>query len=128
VSIQVLVADDHQIIRHGLRLLFSTAPGMEIVGEAESGKQALELAAQLRPDVVVMDVSMPDLDGLEATRALAVSQPELKVIALSMHNDRVFVEGMRSAGAAGYVLKDAAFEDLADAIRAVMRGETFYNL
>lgn len=125
--IKVLIADDHQIIRQGLKLLFSGDADMELVGEAENGNQALELADKLHPDVVVMDIGMPEKDGFSATRELQETHPEIRVVALSMHNDRAFIEGMKAAGASGYVLKDAAFEDLADAIRAVMGGGTFFG-
>ena len=126
MATNVLGADDHQIIRQGLRLLVAGQQDRELIGEAENGRQARELAEQLRPDVAVMDVSMPDMDGFEATRILHTSHPEIAIIALSMHNDQIFIEGMKTAGAVGYVLKDAAFEELATAIRAAMAGETYF--
>jgi two-component system, NarL family, response regulator NreC len=126
MGITVLIADDQEIVRQGLQLLFRSQPDMQLVGEAEDGGEAVRLAAALTPDVVVMDVSMPGMDGFEATRRIVENQPTVKVIALSMHDDRVFVDGMKSAGASGYVLKEAAFEDLAGAIYAVLRGETLY--
>lgn len=126
MSVTVVVADDHQIIRQGLRLLFGSQADMELVGEAENGQQAVDLVAQLHPLVAVMDVSMPVLDGFEATRQVRSRFPEVKVIALSMHNDPIFVEGMKSAGANGYVLKDAAFEQLAEAIRSVLAGGEYF--
>lgn len=127
MSIRVLVADDHQIIRQGLKLLFNGAEDMELVGEAEDGRQAVELAHELSPDVVVMDIGMPEMDGLEATRLVRRDQPHTKVVGLSMHNDEAFVEGMKQAGAHGYVLKEAAFEELLQAIREVNDGRSYFN-
>lgn len=126
MSITIVVADDHQIIRQGLRLLFSSQPDMELVGEAENGQQAVDLVEELQPDVTIMDVSMPVLDGFEATRQVKTRHPGVRVIALSMHNDPIFVDGMKSVGADGYVLKDAAFEQLAEAIRIVMAGGPYF--
>lgn len=122
----VLVADDHQIIRDGLRLLFAQSSELEIVGEAADGEQAVALADQLRPDVVVMDVSMPRLSGAEATRTILGKHPHIKVVALSMHNDPYFIENMQDAGASGYVLKENAFETLLSAIQSVLGGKTCF--
>lgn len=126
MNISVVVADDHQIIRQGLRLLFGSQPDMQLVGEAENGQEAVDLVAQLQPQVTIMDVSMPVLDGFEATRLVKTQHPHVKVIALSMHNDPIFIEGMKAVGADGYVLKDAAFEQLAEAIHTVMAGGQFF--
>lgn len=126
MPIRIVVADDHQIIRQGLRMLFENEEDMNLVGEAENGEQAVSLAKELAPDVVVMDIGMPVMDGFAATRQLHAERPEIKIIALSMHDDRAFLEGMKAAGANGYVLKDAAFEDLTAAIRQIMKGGTFF--
>ena len=125
MSIRIVLADDHHIVRDGLRSLLEEQDDMEVVAETDNGREAVALAAQLRPDVVVMDVGMPDLNGIEAARQVRGRAPGSRVVALSMHSDRRFVAGMLEAGASGYVIKDAAFEELARAIRAVHEGRTF---
>jgi DNA-binding NarL/FixJ family response regulator len=120
VSIRIVLADDHKIVRDGLRSLLDSQDGMTVIAEAENGRATVDLALELRPDVVVMDVGMPDLNGMEATRQIVQQDPGIRVVALSMHSDKRFVEGMLAAGAMGYVLKDAAFEALATAIRTVV--------
>jgi len=125
MAIRILLADDHKIVRDGLRSLLQAEADLEVVGEAANGREAVRLAQELSPDVVVMDVGMPDLNGIEATRYIAGGPSGAKVIALSMHSDRRFVEGMLAAGATGYLLKDSAFEELARAIRAVAAGRTY---
>jgi DNA-binding NarL/FixJ family response regulator len=122
MSMRILLADDHRLIRKGLRGLIEKQPDMEVVAEAEDGHAAVRLASEFSPDIVLMDISMPGMDGIEATRQIVAEDPGVKVIALSMHSNRQFVQEMLSAGASGYVLKDCAFEELADAIRAVMAG------
>ncbi len=122
---KVLIVDDHKILREGLRSLLEDARDIKVVGEAASGNEAITRAAALNPDVVIMDVGMPDINGIDATRRIRAEMPAVKVIALSMHSDRRFVTGMLSAGASGYLMKDAAFEELAVAIRAVQRGEVY---
>jgi len=122
MSTRILLADDHKIMREGLRSLLDEALDMEVVAEAEDGRTAVQLAKKLSPDVIVMDITMPDLNGVEATRQILRDAPRAKVVALSMHSDRQFVARMLEAGASGYVLKDAAFEELATAIRAVVTG------
>jgi DNA-binding NarL/FixJ family response regulator len=119
---RILLADTHQLFYEGLRTLFSTLPGMEIVGVASNGRMAVRLARELSPDLVIMDIGMPELNGIEATRQIRAELPKVKVLAVSMHSDRQFVSGMLAAGASGYVLKDSAFTELKDAIAAVMRG------
>lgn len=121
MSIRIVLADDHKIVRDGLRSLLDNQDGMSVIAEAENGRAIVDLAMELRPDVVVMDVGMPDLNGMEATRQIVGQDPNIRVIALSMHSDKRFVEGMLSAGAVGYVLKDSAFETLATAIRTVVK-------
>jgi two-component system response regulator NreC len=127
MSIKVLIADDHQIVREGLRALLETEPGITVVGEAEEGRTTLRLARELVPDVIIMDVAMPDLNGIEATRQVVAEFPEIKVIALSMHNDRRFVLNMLKAGAKGYLLKDCAFKHLIKAIRLVYANKTYIS-
>ena len=121
----VLIVDDHKILREGLRSLLEDAQDIKVVGEAASGDEAVTRAAALKPDVVIMDVGMPDINGIDATQRIRAEMPAVKVIALSMHSDRRFVTGMLSAGASGYLMKDAAFEELAVAIRAVQQGEVY---
>jgi len=123
---KVLLADDHKIFRDGLRTLIEKE-GMEVVGEAENGRKAIKLAEKLLPQVVIMDVSMPDMNGIEATRKIKAAIPDVKVIALSMHSDRRFVLGMLEAGASGYLLKDCAFGELAGAISQVATGNSYLS-
>ena len=127
MSIRVLLSDDHRIVREGLRTLLEKEPDIEVVGEAEDGRSTVELTKNLRPQVVVMDISMPDLNGMDATRKIIEEAPGVKVLALSMHTDQRFVERMLNAGAKGYLLKDCAFEELARAIRTVFTGKTYLS-
>ena len=127
VGIKVLIADDHKIVREGLRALLDGETDMSVCGEAEDGRTAVETARKLRPGVVLMDVVMPDLDGVQATRQIVAACSGTKVIALSMHADRRFVEGMLEEGAKGYLLKECPFEELARAIRTVTAGKTYLS-
>ncbi len=127
MSVKILLADDHKIVRDGLRALIEGQPGMEVAGEAENGRAAVRLARDLSPDAVVMDVAMPDLNGIEATRQIVAEGAGARVIALSMHSDRRFVAEMLKAGASGYLLKDCAFEELTQAIQVVMGGQTYLS-
>jgi DNA-binding NarL/FixJ family response regulator len=127
MSIKILLADDHKITRQGLRSLLEKEPDMEVVAEAEEGRTTVRLAREHLPDVVVMDVSMPDLNGMEATRQIRAELPNVKVIALSMHSDNLFVSEMLKSGASGYLLKDCAFEELARAIHVVVNGKTYLS-
>lgn len=120
---RVLLVDDHALMRKGLRLLVEQEEDMSVVGEAGDGQEAIELAQQLSPDVVVMDITMPGLSGTEATRQILAESPDTKVVALSVHSGQRFIEDMLGAGAAGYILKESAPEELVGAIRAAMRGE-----
>src|ERR1019366_1839987 len=118
-KIRIVLADDHSVVRQGFRRILEAQSDMEIVGEASNGREALEQAALLTPDVVVMDVAMPELNGIEATRRMKEATPHSRVLALSMHKDSVYVREILRAGARGYLLKDAVDEDLIAAVRAV---------
>jgi two-component system, NarL family, response regulator NreC len=123
--IRILLVDDHKVMRDGLRLLLDDHADMQVVGEADHGRDALALAARLQIDVVVMDVAMPELNGIEATRRLLVRFPQMKVVALSMYNERKILTEMIQAGASALVVKGSATEDLVQAIRAAHAGRTF---
>jgi len=125
--IRILLADDHAVVRQGFKMILGAQPDMEIVGEAANGREAVELSEQLKPDLVVMDVAMPELNGIEATRRIAGSVPHARVIALSMHKDSVYVREVLRAGARGYLLKDSGAGDLVSAVRAVARGEGYLS-
>jgi two-component system response regulator NreC len=127
MSIRILLADDHRILREGLRSLLAQQADVSVVGEACGGEEAVLLARQLRPDVVIMDVVMPGLDGVAATRLIREDLPATKVIALSMHSDRRFVSEMVRAGALGYLVKDSAFEELNQAVRTVMADRPYLS-
>ena len=127
MNIRVLLSDDHRMVREGLRTLLDKEPNIEVVGEAEDGRSTIELVRKLRPQVVVMDITMPDLNGMDATRKIIEELPSVKVLALSMHTDQRFVERMLNAGAKGYLPKDCAFEELARAIRTVVSNETYLS-
>jgi two-component system response regulator NreC len=124
-KIKLLLVDDHEIVRAGLRMLFIAEPTLEIVGEASSGEEALRQIQTLQPDVVLMDVAMPGMNGIEATRAIKATHPEVAVLALTMHEDEEYFFEMLNAGASGYVPKRAAPDDLVSAIRVVNQGEVF---
>ncbi len=126
-KIRVILAEDHVVVRQGFRLILASQPDMEIVGEAGNGRDAVDLAEKLQPDVVVMDVAMPELNGIEATRRLARQSPRSRVLALSMHKDSVYVREILRAGARGYLLKDAIDRDLLAAVRAVASGEGYLS-
>jgi two-component system response regulator NreC len=127
MSIRIVVADDHGIVREGLHSLLAKQPDMEIVGEATDGRKAYELVQELIPDVVVMDISMPNLNGVDATRQIVREFPKIKVIALSMHSSTMFVAEMIKAGVSGYMLKDCLFGELTEAIRIVCDGGTYLS-
>jgi two-component system response regulator NreC len=127
MSVRIILAEDHRITREGLVNLLQERPDMEVVGEAENGREAVRLAKELAPDLVIMDVTMPDLNGIDATRIITTGSNNTKVIALSMYSDKQFVQGMIQAGASGYLLKDCAFEELVSAIKAVIQGDTYLS-
>src|SRR5581483_8622936 len=125
--IRVLLADDHAMVRKGFRLILEAQPDMAIVGEAGNGREAIEQAESTRPDVIVMDVAMPELNGIEATRRLSASAPRTRILALSMHKDSVYVREILKAGARGYLLKDSIDSDLVNAVRAVAKGDAYLS-
>jgi DNA-binding NarL/FixJ family response regulator len=124
---KVLIADDHGIIRDGIRALLSPDPDIEVVGTAANGREAVELTMALKPDLIIMDVAMPELNGVEATRQLMKALPKLRIIALSVHSDHRYVNEMLRAGAAGYLLKDSVFDELRFAISAIRRGQAYLS-
>jgi len=125
--IEILLADDHRIMRDGLSALLKNEPDIEVVAEAENGREAVEMSRKLKPNVVVMDISMSGLNGVEATRQILALDDNVKVLVLSMHADKRFVTGALSAGASGYVLKDCAFEELVRAIHTVAMNQTYLS-
>jgi len=127
MSIRILLADDHRIMREGLRSVLEKELDMEVIAEAKDGRMTVKLAEKLSPDVIVMDITMPGLNGMDATREILSMVSDVKVVALSMHSDEQFVAGMLNAGASGYLLKDCAFEELCRAIRAVVANETYLS-
>ncbi|MGW8320729.1 MAG: response regulator, partial [Thermodesulfobacteriota bacterium] len=127
MSIRILLADDHRLVRQGLRSLIEKCSGMEVVAEAEDGREAVRRAREEQPDVIIMDIDMPGLNGMEATRQVIAALPGVRVIALSMHSDKRFVRGMLEAGAAGFLLKDCAFDELDTAIRTVASKKAYLS-
>jgi len=125
--IRTLLADDHTIVREGLRALLLADAGIEVVGEAVNGREAVELAMSLRPDVVVMDIAMPSLNGLEATSKILADLPKTRVIILSAHSDDAYIDRVIAIGAAGFLIKQTSAQILARAIHEVMAGRTFYS-
>lgn len=127
MSIRILLADDHGIIRQGLRSLLEKEPDMQVVGEAEDGRKAIELVNECSPDIVIMDITMPNLNGVEATRHITGESSKSKVIALSIHSNRRFVADMLKAGASGYILKECLSDELVQAIRTVAGGGRYLS-
>ena len=124
---KILLVDDHQMMRDGLRVLLEKEPGMRVVGDANTGRDAIHLIKELNPDVVVMDIALPGLNGIEATRQILELQPRIKVIALSMHSDKRYVIHMLKAGASAYLLKNCASDELVQAIHAVNANQRFMS-
>jgi len=127
MSIRIIIADDHQIVRNGLCSLIEKELDIEVIAEAANGRSAVRIALELAPDVVIMDIAMPDLNGIEATRQIIAALPGTKIIALSMHADKRYVMEMLKAGASGYVLKDNAYEELACAIHTTLGNRTYLS-
>jgi len=127
LSIKIILADDHKIVRDGLRSLLERHPGMEVIAETSDGRAAVQLSLKYSPDVVIIDVAMPVLNGIEATRRIKAESPGTKVIALSMHSDRRFVVEMLNAGASGYLLKECAFEELVGAVHSILAGNNYLS-
>lgn len=126
-QITVLIADDHMIVREGIRKLLEIEKDIEVVGEAFNGRNAVDMAIKLHPDVVVMDIAMPQLNGLEATRQLRKVVPDTKIIILSAHSDDAYVENVMTLGAHGYLIKQSSSHVLSEAIREVHKGKAFYS-
>ena len=124
---RILIADDHGVVREGLKVLIENQPDMEVVGEAEDGLMVTQLAKELSPDIIIMDISMPNLNGVEATRLILTENPDIRVIALSVHLDKHFVTQMLKAGASGYVLKSCLFDEVLRALRTVNRNEHYLS-
>ncbi len=127
MTIKIIIADDHKIMRDGLRNLLELEPDIDVIGEAETGQEAVKLVLKLIPDVLIVDIGMPDLNGIEATRQILAEAKDVKVIALSMHSDRRFIAGMLDAGAVGYLVKHCDFEELTGAIRSVLKGKIYLS-
>jgi DNA-binding NarL/FixJ family response regulator len=126
-EIKIIIADDHRIMREGLRSLLEKHPGLKTVAEADNGRETVNLVQQMHPDLVIMDVSMPDLNGIEATRQIKKETPGVKVIGLSMHSDRRFVTEMLKSGASGYLFKHCAFNELEHAIQAAVNNRIYLS-
>jgi len=124
---KALIVDDHKIMREGLRSLLEKSGHFECVGEADDGHQAVKMARELKPDIVIMDIAMPNLNGIEATRQIKAENPEIEVIVLSMHATRTYVLQVLQAGASAYLLKDSAFEELSTALLAISRGGMYLS-
>ena len=127
MSLRILLADDHKIMIEGLRALLEKQPDMEVVADAEDGQTAVQVAQKLKPDVAIVDITLPALNGIEVTRIISVLVPGIKVIGFSMHSSRRYVIEMLKAGALGYILKECAFEELVQAIRAVVANRTYLS-
>jgi DNA-binding NarL/FixJ family response regulator len=127
MSIKILLADDHKIVRDGLRSLIDKQSDMEVIAEAEDGRTTVKLAKELKPDIVIMDITMPDLNGIDATQQIINEISKIKVIGLSMHSDKRFVSGILKAGASAYLLKECDFNEMVHAIKTVLDDEIYLS-
>lgn len=127
MAIKVLIADDHQLFREGLVNLINGAEDIEVIAEAENGRQAIDMTKNLNPDVIIMDIGMPELNGIEATRILKKKYPDIKIIALSMHSDKHYIKGMLEVGASGYLLKNSTYNQVVEAVKTVFRGKKYLS-
>src|SRR6266704_2991563 len=127
MKIRILLADDHTILRAGLKMMLNAQPDMEVIGEAQDGRQALHEAQRLQPDVILMDITMPDMNGIEATKQIKRAQPEIKVLVLTMHENDEYVFQALRAGASGYMLKEAADTELITALHAIQSGQFYLS-
>ena len=127
MSIRIILADDHIILRHGLSKSLQMEKDIEVIAQANNGRTAVELVQELSPDVIIMDIGMPDLNGIEATRQIVKNSPKVRVIGLSMHSAKKFIVEMFKAGASGYLLKDCEFDELVNAIRTVASGKNYIS-
>jgi DNA-binding NarL/FixJ family response regulator len=127
MAVKILLVDDHQVLREGLRSLLERQADMQVVGEAADGTAALRLVRELNPDLIIMDVNMPGMDGIDVTRLISRDHPGVKVLVLSMYLRKTFVSEMFKSGAAGYLLKESAFAEIAEAIRVVLKGERYVS-
>jgi DNA-binding NarL/FixJ family response regulator len=127
MKIRIVVADDHKIMREGLKALIEKQPDMEVAAEAQDGLTTTKLARKLLPHIIIMDIGMPEMNGIDATREIVAENKDVKIIALSMHSDRRFVLEMLKAGASGYLLKDSAFEELVTAVHTVITGQPYLS-
>jgi two-component system response regulator NreC len=125
--IHILLADDHTIVRQGLKMILSSQSDLNVVGEAANGRDVVELAQKLKPDIVLLDVAMPELNGIEATRQMMQANPRLRILVLSMHKEAVYVREILKAGARGYLLKDVIDTELVNAVRSVARGDGYIS-
>jgi len=125
MTVRILIADDHQVVRDGLKALLDIPPRFQVIGTACDGREAFVLARKLNPDVVIIDIAMPELNGMDATKRMLAEMPALRIIALSMHSDKRYISGMLQAGALGYVRKESAFEEIDAAVEAVSQGNVY---
>lgn len=124
---KILIADDHGVVREGLKVLIESQPGMKVVAEAQDGQEVVKLAKELSPDIIIMDISMPNLNGVEASRFILEENPDIRIIALSVHFDKHFVTEMLKAGASGYILKSCLFDEVLRAIQMVKAGDYYLS-